>query len=73
MIIHNDICPARLTDGAVERQRIEALEDALRWVLALAKGYAAAHPVGNNRGIIEASEEVLNIPIFKDVNERGEA
>lgn len=36
-----------------------AVLDALTWVLPMAKGYAAAHPVGNNAGIIEAAEEAL--------------
>lgn len=36
-----------------------ALADALAWVLPLAKGYAAAHPVGANQAKVNDAERIL--------------
>ena len=38
---------------------IERLRDHLTWVLPLAKGYAAAHPVGRNAEIVANAEAAL--------------
>ena len=39
--------------------RIARLEEALRLVLPLAKGYAAEHPLGSNAAYVAEAENVL--------------
>ena len=58
--------PVPLTDGRLERERITRLEDALSWVLPMAKGYAYAHPVGGNAAKIAAAEAILCVPVPDD-------
>lgn len=41
---------------------LAALRDHLIWVLPMAKGYVAAHPVGNNRAIVSAAETAARAP-----------
>lgn len=41
------------------QERIDLLEDNLRWILPMAKGYAHAHPVGSNQEKVNGAIEAL--------------
>lgn len=43
-------------------KRIATLEDALRWVMPMAKGYAKRYNFGNNEGIVRQAEAILYPP-----------
>jgi hypothetical protein len=49
-------------------QRIAHLEDALRLVLPMAKGWAHEHPVGDNQGKVDEAAAVLG----QDADSGGE-
>ena len=46
-------CIARLNE------RVEEIEEALEWVIPMAKGYASEHPVGRNQEIVNEAEAKL--------------
>lgn len=46
-------------DGVKYNERIAALTEALGFILPMAKGYAADHPVGRNREIVNEAEGAL--------------
>lgn len=50
-------------DAARQRERVDALEGCVTWLLPMAKGYAATHPIGNNwRKITHAKTLLSPIP-----------
>ena len=56
-------CRAALDDTEIDLAKAlaenERLQDHLRWILPLAKGYAAAHQVGRNAVIVANAEAAL--------------
>jgi hypothetical protein len=53
-----------VTEGKIKEMlaRVQALESALTLILPMAKGYAAAYPVGSNLAYIEMADEALRPP-----------
>lgn len=47
------------TDSYEATDAVPELRDVLRLILPMAKGYATAHPVGNNAHFVGLAEEVL--------------
>lgn len=58
--IHASMGALKPTGGeAMSLDREQTLRDALELILPLARGYAAAHPVGSNAAYIEAADQAL--------------
>jgi len=67
--MHSDGVYTEYTRTDIAHTQLEAMAEALRLVLPMAKGYAAAHPVGSNALYIETAEQQLaQYQQFKEMN-----
>lgn len=54
-----DLSSTEISMLGIWKAEREKLIEALGWILPMAKGYAAEHPVGNNQEIINEVNDIL--------------